>query len=84
MPDFRFNTAYNPDIYTVEAPDGIEPADSSAVTFLRYRENNISAAVAFSGDYRVVVFGFPFEAILGDESKSQVMNAVLHFLLTRQ
>jgi len=77
--DFQFNTSYHPNIYTVEAPDAIEATDSLAYTIFRYKENNMSAAVAYDGDYKVVVFGFPFETILEDESRIQTMKAVLDF-----
>lgn len=77
--EFNFNTSYNPNIYTVEAPDAIEPADSLAYTIFRYKENNMSAAVAYDGPYKVVVFGFPFETILNEESRNRTMRAVFDF-----
>ena len=78
---FRYSGGEPPEIYTVESPDGIEPADSTARVILRYEENHISAGVAYSGsDYRVVLFGFPFEAILGEEARVMVMGRVLEAL----
>jgi hypothetical protein len=77
--DFQFNTSYNPNIYTVEAPDAIEPADSLAHTIFRYKENNMSAAVAYDGPYKVVIFGFPFETILNEESRIRIMRAIFDF-----
>jgi len=77
--NFQFNTEYHPYIYTVEAPDGIEPSDESAATILRYSENNISAAVAYRGTYNVVTLGFPFETILPQESRDKVMKAVFKY-----
>ena len=79
LTDFHFNTDYNPDIYTVEAPDAIEPADSLANTIFRYKENNMSAAVAYDGPYKIIIFGFPFETISNEESRTRVMRAVLKF-----
>jgi hypothetical protein len=79
IPNFSFNTAYNPDIYTVEAPDAIEPSESGAATILRYTENNMSAAVGYCGDYDVIVFGFPFETISDEKERLQVMQAVFRF-----
>jgi hypothetical protein len=76
---FRFNTNYHPEIYTVEASDAIEPADSAGKTILRYRENNMSAAVAYDGDYRVVAVGFPFEAIMNEEQRNIIMKNILNF-----
>jgi len=76
---FEFNTNYNPDIYTVEAPDAIEPADSLAKTILRYSENQFSAAVAYKDNYNVIAFGFPFETIITQESRDIIMEAVLEY-----
>ncbi|MBL7136028.1 MAG: fibronectin type III domain-containing protein [Candidatus Marinimicrobia bacterium] len=76
---FEFNTNYNPDIYTVEAPDAIEPADSLAKTILRYSENQFSAAVAYKDNYNVIAFGFPFETIITQESRDIIMKAVLEY-----
>jgi len=76
----RFNTDFHPSIYKVEAPDGLEPADSTAMTVLRYKENNLGAAVAHSGSYRVFISGFPFETILSDAQRNDFMRFVLRFL----
>ncbi|HEX3009803.1 MAG TPA: xanthan lyase, partial [Bacteroidales bacterium] len=77
---YTFNTSYNPKLYTVEAPDAIEPEGNNALTIFRYRENNSSAAVSFSGKYRTVVFGFPFETIKSDQERKDLMLQVLNFL----
>jgi len=79
LQSFEFNTKYHPDIYTVEAPDAIEPADSLAKTILRYSENQFCAAVAYEGNYRVITFGFPFETIITKESRDIIMRAVLDY-----
>jgi hypothetical protein len=42
----------------------------------------MSAAVAYDGPYNVVVFGFPFETILYDESRNQIMKAVFDFFVS--
>ncbi len=76
---FNFNTGYHPKLYAVEAPDAIEPANSSAKTILRYTENNTSAAVAYQGKTNIVIFGFPFETIISEESRNNVMQSVLSF-----
>jgi len=80
--DFTFNTSYDQNIYTVEAPDAIEPADPLAYTIFRYRENNMSAAIAYDGPYKVVIFGFPFETIINHESRNLIMKAVFNFFST--
>jgi len=76
---FRFNTVLNDSIYAVEAPDAIDPIEGSR-TILRYSENQYSSAVAYRKEYGVVVFGFPFEAILGAADRDRVMRAVLDYL----
>jgi hypothetical protein len=75
-----FNTRYHPEIYQAEAVDAIDPVDSLATTILRYGDNYYSAAVAYDGDYRHVVMGFPFETILDKGDRHLLMDAVLKFL----
>ena len=76
----EFNTRYHPSVYKVESPDAIEPSVPEALTILRYAENNTSAAIAASGASNIVVFGFPFESILSNSSRDEVMSSVLKFL----
>ena len=61
--EFSFNNQLNDKIYIVETPDGLLPASKDAYTIYRYPGNNISAAVAYKGDYKVVSFGFPIETL---------------------
>jgi len=75
----KFNQRYNPHIYTVEAPDAINPA-WKAHTILRYDENGFGAGVAYSGKNRTVVLGFPFESILKRRQRDDLMARVLKFL----
>ena len=75
-----FNTRYHPDIYQAEAVDAIDPVDSMATTILRYGDNYYSAAIAYDGDYRHIVMGFPFETILKEGDRHLLMDAVLKFL----
>lgn len=77
---FTFNTTYDPVIYTVEGADALEPADSTAVTLIRYRENNMSAGVARTGEERVVALGFPFETIRDEGARDRIMRSILLFL----
>jgi len=77
---FNFNTGYSPSIYSVEAPDAIEPAGKGAVCSFRYAENNTSAGVAFKGMYNTVILGFPFETILSEKQRELLMNQILIFL----
>ncbi len=74
-----FNQGYNPKIYTVEAPDALNPA-KGAHTIFRYAENSFGAGVAFEGNHKSVVLGFPFETILEKRQRDRFMKAVLKFL----
>jgi len=80
LPNSEFNTQYHPDIYIVEAPDAIEPAHPQARTLFRYKENNISAAVGYRGEYSLVVLGFPFETIINEKDRNQMMQAILKYI----
>jgi hypothetical protein len=77
---FSFNTSHDPSIYTVEAPDAIDPEGTVAKTIFRYRQNNTSAGVGFRGSYRSVVCGFPFETIKTDQERKEFMLQILNFL----
>lgn len=65
--------------YYVESPDAIEPNGEGCYTIGRYSENNLSAAVAFSGDYKICAFGFPFETIQTDKERTKLMESILLF-----
>ena len=77
--NYSFNTGYSRDIYSVEAPDGIEPSGPGAVCAFRYKETNASAGVMYKGKVRTVILGFPFETITGAESRNLLMKQVLNF-----
>lgn len=77
---FIFNTNFHPTIYTAEAADAIEPTGSLGKTILRYTENNMSAAVSYSGQYKLVAFGFPFETIINEKDREHIMAKILNFL----
>jgi len=76
---WNFNAGYNPEIYTVEAPDGIEPAGKNSITAFRYSENNVSAGVVFSGNYRIVALGMPFETIIKSNDRELLMRQIVSF-----
>ncbi|MDR2804704.1 MAG: xanthan lyase [Dysgonamonadaceae bacterium] len=78
--DYQFHNRLNTAFYAVESPDAIEPAGEGSHTVFRYSENNLSAGVAFSGNYKVCVLGFPFEAIQEADGRDQLMGAVLEFM----
>jgi hypothetical protein len=74
---WNFNTSYSPDIYSVEAPDAIEPAGKGAICALRYRETNASAGVLYNGPVKTFVMGFPFETILNEGDRNNFMKQIL-------
>jgi len=78
---FRFNTGTDPKLYTVEGADALEPVDSTAITLMRYSENNMSAAVAFRENYGVVSMGFPFETLVDQQMRDQLMKRTINYLL---
>ena len=78
--EFRFNTGTDPVLYTVEGADALEPVDSTAITLMRYSENNMSAGVAFRGAYGIVSLGFPFESIVDQEMRDIIMRKTLNYL----
>ena len=75
----QFNTELNDSIYAVEAPDAILP-DKDGKTILRYSENKFSAGVAFKGNYGAIVLGFPFETILNESTRNDLMKGILNYL----
>ena len=77
--NYTYYNEPNADSYVVESPDAIEPATQDAYTIMRYSENNLSAGVAYQGDYKTCVLGFPFESIRTDSEREALMNAVLTF-----
>ena len=78
---FEYNAGYHPQIYKVEAPDALIPAAKEAFSIFRYSENNVSAGIAYAGDYRLVALGFPFETIVDTSHRNTMMAAILDFLL---
>jgi len=77
---FDFNTRPDSRIYQVEAPDAIEPSGNGARTAFRYSESNSSAGITFSGKYRTVVLGFPFETISSEKARNELMKGIMLFL----
>jgi len=65
--------------YFVESPDAIEPSGEGSFTICRYTENNLSAAVAYSGKYKTCAFGFPFETLESEKDRAGLMDSILTF-----
>ena len=77
--NYTYHHELNGDSYVVEAPDAIEPATKEAYTVMRYSESNLSAGVAYQGNYKTYVLGFPFETIRTACEREALMNAILTF-----
>ena len=77
--ELEFSTELNSEIYCVESPEVVSPADKETQTILRYRSTNRSAATAYRGDYGVVLLGFPFETITSADSRKELMQKVLDY-----
>lgn len=76
-----FNTTPSEEVYSVESPEVVTPADKSSFTILRYNSSDRSAAVAFDGsNNRSVHLGFPFETITDETEREKLMMAILKFL----
>ncbi len=80
--DFTFYTRLNTHSYPAESPDAFEPAAEDAYTILRYRENRLSAGVAWEGDYKVITLGFPLETIRTHKERFQLVKQCLDFFQT--
>ena len=76
----KYNNKFDKDIYRVESPDAIEPADENSYTVLRYSENNLSAGIAYKNKYKTYVMGFPFETIKDSQARDSLMKTILDFL----
>lgn len=82
--DLNFNFTVPPataDLYIVGDPDALNPASKeNGKVIMRYKENNLPAAVA--GDFkdrRIVAIGFPFEVIADEKSRHSLMKQILNY-----
>ncbi|MBR5476175.1 MAG: xanthan lyase [Bacteroidaceae bacterium] len=78
--DFEILRSVNEQNYAVASPDILVPVGDAFIPFI-YAGNKESAAVAYSGDYKVLSTSFPFEAIADEWQRNRVMKAVISFLL---
>ncbi len=81
-PVYSFRTGLNLTVYPVESPDALEPAGPGAYTIFRYRDNRLSAGVAYRGNYRVVTLGFPLETLETEEQQARLVRECLDFFNT--
>jgi hypothetical protein len=77
--EFHLIQNFAPSNLNRDDTDAIEPAGDGAVTICRYAGTNLSAGVAYSGNYKVCSFGFPFETIQSEKERNRLMESVLDF-----
>ncbi len=77
--EFKFSTKPNEMVYNVESPDSIDPIAGESFTIFRYPENNISAGVAYKGEYKSVVLAFPIETLKGKGEIDEMMGEIIDF-----
>lgn len=68
----------NEQAYPVVAPECIVPT-SDAFSAMVYAPSNQSAAIAYKGDYRTFIMGFPFESIKETAARNNIMASILSF-----
>lgn len=76
--NFTIPRTINERTYAVPTPDCLSPIAPAYSTFV-YTPGNYSAGIAYKGNYRTFVLGFPFESIEGTRERARVMSAVLGF-----
>ena len=68
----------NESYYTLTAPEALQPTNGGFATMV-YESDQRCAAVAYNGNYRTFVMGFPFENIDSGNERARIMASVLHF-----
>ncbi len=78
---YSFYSELNGDCFAVESPDSFYPSDDSkGATIMRYGENNLIAGTAFEAEnYRTVAIGFPFETIVDEQQRINLMKEIISF-----
>jgi len=66
-------------IYPVKYPDVLNTINNSKAE-LNYEQNKGIAAVLYAGEYKLIYFGFPFEAIYNNELRTEVMKRITTFM----
>jgi hypothetical protein len=78
---FEFATKYNKLIYSAESPDAIESYNSKSKTIIRYSENNMGAGVFGNDLNKTIALAFPFECILSDKERENMMKMIIEKLV---
>ena len=75
----QFNTDDHSPLYRVESPDAIEPSGDEAYRIYRYSSGYRSAGIAYKGSYCTVALGFPFETLVTDEQRTELISGIMDF-----
>lgn len=75
---FRLPRHANETTYAVPQSGYLYPTGGSFSTFV-YTSGNYGAGIAYRGNYRTFVLGFPFESIPEEGERNHVMKAILGF-----
>ena len=81
--EVQFSTERCAETYALESVEVVNPAGDDAHSILLY-DSGESAAVAYFGDHRTIVMGFPIEAITDDATRNRAMAKSLYFLLEQK
>ena len=76
---YEYSNELNEEMYAVESPDSLYPADEDGATFMRYTENNLVAGIIVDKGYKTCITGFPFETVKGADKRAELMNQILNF-----
>jgi hypothetical protein len=67
--------------YDVDWPDVLAPADALSTVCLRYQNGLVAGLQRTAGSARVLLFGFPLEAITDSSLRARLLRQALRFLL---
>ena len=77
---FDVNRSMSDKCYAVSRPDILAPVGNSFVAFV-FDNCRESAGIAFADNYRVLATSFPFETIVQENFRTELMGAVMRFLM---
>jgi hypothetical protein len=63
--------------YFVQNAEAISPEDKKSKTILHYADTNLPAAISVGKKSKIVVAGFPFECVIGDEARRYLMKLLI-------
>ena len=77
---YNLQTWPNTKQYFVQNLQSIMPVDADGECILYYTDSQLPAAVKVGNKLPIIVAGFPFECVIGDESRRYVMKLFLDAL----